>query len=201
MGLFSKKEEIGTFEIYHHPNGELVFLNSLDSTMTIMNFALFIGKLVYDLDARRADELWRLMYRLASDIFENVIRKETDVPLLQRRYDYKTKYTVVQSSSASNPMKETAKLVKKGEHFFCETSTSPMAYPNAEDTVIAGCETLFVHLFNTGTNDIKFFLPVAMMAQCNWYVDNGLPSISQITAAPYVGFIAMQRLAQEMKEQ
>ena len=58
-----------------------------------------------------------------------------------------------------------------------------------------GCETLFVHLFNTGEKETKFFLPVVVMAQCNWYQDHGHPSISQIYTAAYAGIAAEYHIA------
>jgi hypothetical protein len=108
----------------------------------------------------------------------------SDVPLEDRQYSFQTAFKVVSSSTGGNPLVETGRLVQKGERYFCETSSAPWTYPNIEKTVIAGCETLFVHLFNTGSKDVKCFLPVVLMAQCNWYQENGHPTLTSQGRCP-----------------
>lgn len=197
MGFFSRKKKLGQFVLRHYAEGELVVENSLTWSLSIINFALYLDRLVYDIGGFDGERLWRLLFDAASEVFEDVVRADTGEQLEERRFHRPMEFRVVSDPPGSEPLVETAILVEKGCHYFCELTTRPIAAEEPEETLIQGCEALFAHLFNHGDKGLKFFLPVVVLAQCNWYDEHGLPSISKITAAPYAGFAAMQALTSQ----
>lgn len=197
MGLFSRKEEVGEFIIDHHANGDLVFQTTLNPNMTLINFAFYFGKTVYDLGEYEGTQLWKKLFATSTDVFNNVVVPDSAIELEDRRFDKETRFKVVPSSTGSDYLRETVGLFQKGDVFFCETMSAPPDYPQTEDTLIQGIETLFVHLFNSGPKDVKFFLPVVVMAQCNWYIDNGFPSMLSLNGPAYQGINTMMQLAQQ----
>jgi len=194
MGIFSKKSVIGNVVADHYDTGEVVVQNPFDWVHTIMLCALYLDRLAHDIGGTAGEKLWNRLFFLASDAYANVIRGESQKPLEERSYSPALDYHVVRTSSGGNRLRETITLVEKSDHYFVECRTEPLTAPEPEKRLSLGCEALFVHFFNTGERQQKFFLPAVIMAQCNWYQENGLPTMSQITAAPYRGLALMQQL-------
>lgn len=191
MGIFSKKEEVGEMSLYLYPNHEMVIHNTFSHPdqwdMTVIAFSLFLGKTVYDLRDQRGTALWKSIFSLASSAFE-VVREKDGIPIEEKLLQAQPLFKVVQSEqSIGNYLKETGKIVQKNNLYFCETSSTPSSYPDIEDTVMSGLESAFIYLFNTGNKQLKFCLPIVLVAQCNWYQENGFPSFSTFNQAAWHG--------------
>lgn len=194
LDFFSKKNVVGNVIADHYDTCEIVIQNPFDWVHTVTVFALYLDRLAHDIGGASGEALWRRLFFLASDIHDNVIRADSEQPLENRAYEAALAWRVVSAPTGNNRLRETLTLIEKGGHYFVECRTDPFSAPEPEKQLSQGCEAIFVHLFNAGSKEQKFFLPLVVIAQCNWYQENGLPGLSRITAAPYRGLSLMQQL-------
>ena len=121
---------------------------------------------------------------LAAETVEKVLEPEDiEIPLEERVCPCRTKSRVVGASNAERVLRVVANVYEKGERVFMEAEFTPKTCSNIEYEVRKGCEAMFVHLFDAGDKETKFLLPLALMAQCTWYEENGYPSVVQLTEA------------------
>ena len=110
-GSIRQEQVIGELVLYHYPKSRARVSNTLNPGMTNLGFALYLGKLVYDMGPELGTQLWQKIFHLASDAFENVVRAESSTPLESRRFEADTPFLVVHSNEV-DPLKETAKIRK-----------------------------------------------------------------------------------------
>jgi hypothetical protein len=194
LGLFSRTTVVGNVLVDHYETGVIVVQNPFDWVHTIMVCALYLDRLAHDIGGLGGEVLWKRLFFLASDVHANVLRVESQQPLGERLFTPAIEYHAVTRSPGGDRLREKITLVEKSGHYFVECRTEPLTANEPERRLALGCEAMFVHFFNTGEPQQKLFLPVVIMAQCNWYQEHGIPTMSQITAAPYRGLALMQQL-------
>ncbi len=148
MGLFNRKKEIGRFTIHHYPNNELVFENTLAEDKIVFGFALYLDKQIYNCGEEYGTKLWGKIFCLAGVMYGAATVEDNDKPLEERKMEYTGGYRVVSSSKDSNPLTVVAKLMEHNNLYYCDCEVTPIT-SDPEEAIMAGCETVFTHLFDT----------------------------------------------------
>ncbi|GEM_PF-6307460 len=195
-------KRIGVFKLSHYPSKEVVYESDLRPGLMVVGYGFYLDKLVYNLGEAKGTELYNKIFVIASGVVEK-LDKEDDFPEGKRTSIEKysvagtTEYRLVNISSGDNPLVAVAELwERKNGSRYVQTHFSPKVYPDTEGVVAGGCEALFIHLFNEGDKQTKFFLPMFIIGQVNWYQENGYPGLMKVGQAPYAGMAVVRQIGQ-----
>jgi len=197
QSLFSGKDVVGVFEIDHYDNGDIVLRSTVTPSFSYVAYAFYFDRLVFNSGDLLGQRLFRSIKALAVEAFTKVVQADGDVPLEDQEYlpSYPLASTVVPRSAGRVDLHVKAELRRRGHQCFMNTEFTPESFSDTERVAREGCQALFVHLYNAGDKNTKFFMPVLVNKQCEWYEQNGVPSITQITAAPMAGIEAVYQIS------
>ena len=200
MALFAKKVLLYEFTLAHYHNRRLVFKgknatsDADDESVLKIAYLYYFDQLVYNVGPPVCERFWQQIGQRAAQGTE-ACKTDNDP-----QHPAQTEFQVVSTPPEGKHVLATVKLVSKNNNPFIEATFSPITYPNTEMTVMAGCEGLFVHLFNSMHPVGRMLLAFSAFFQASWYEENGCPSVRQLSAAPSYGMNRTVELRQAQEE-
>lgn len=202
LGFFAKKNLLFEFVLDLYSTKKIVFQADINNDAWLPSYQYFLDSVIRNLGPTMWQELFNCIGQRVIEAKEEIERwGETEDSSEHLRHPAQTEYQVVSSPPAEGrKLRITAKLFRKNDLVFIEGKYSPLSYPNTEETVMAGCEGLFVHFFNSVAAMDTMFLVYAVDEQLGWYENNGYPSLRALGAAPAYGLLRATAIMREYEE-